>query len=89
MCGSNNIFVDLRAVSNAYIAGKTQIIKFICIEIKRYIQFYQRYLAHMPPNPFTFKIVIRVSDDAIDLGQEKIVRHNIRSVIEVESNQFW
>ena len=59
------------------------------MEIKRYIQFYQRYLAHMPSNSLGFKIVIRMSDDAMDLGQKKIVRHNIRSVIEVESNQFW
>ena len=60
------------------------------MEIKRYIQFYQRYLAHMPPTiSFTFKIVKRVSDGAIDLGQEKIVRHTIRSVTEVKSNQFW
>ena len=44
------------------------------------------YAAH---NSFTFKIVKRVSDGAIDLGQEKIVRHTIRSVTEVKSNQFW
>ena len=37
----------------------------------------------------TFKIIKRVSDGAIDLGQEKIVRHTVRSVTEVKSNQFW